>query len=116
MNEELQNKLIECIQKLGDIASEQLPDFAQQIIEYIIWSNTIWMWSSLVILCIVTFFFIYNMRVYFKDKNRSDSACGSFILAMIALVFICGFCISFTQIKKCEMFPKLVLIEYLRGD
>lgn len=117
MNEQLQTKLIEWAEKLGDIASEQLPDFANQIVAYTIWDATIGMYISiaflafpllLTLMCLVMFPFEKG------DERCAAVAIGSFSLlaCVIPALAIHG---NYSKIKKCSVAPKLVVLEKIHG-
>jgi predicted membrane channel-forming protein YqfA (hemolysin III family) len=116
MSEELQAKLMAWIENLGNIASEQLPDFAQQIVAYTMWNSYIWMWFGIIGLILFGFLFVLFTTVCIIDKKeREDLSKIMFWIAVFALI-PCSICISnYSKIKKCEVAPKLIIIDYIRN-
>lgn len=117
MNEELQKKLIEWTEKIGDIAVEQIPDFAQQIINYEIWSATIWMYTCIGILSILGVLFLLSVVLCCFEDSRERETLGCFIGFIFMGCIIPTYIIfhNYSQIKKCEVAPKLVIIDYIKG-
>lgn len=117
--QELQKKLIEWAEKIGDIASEQLPDFAEQIIAYEMWSSSIWMNVGIGLLCFFGFLFFICLIFAIVDRHNGDTLdeLGAFMLILILIsIPPCGLiCTKYSKLKKCEVAPKLVIIDYLRG-
>ena len=116
MNEDLQKKLIEWVEKLGDIASEQLPDFAQQIIAYTIWNANIWMWVGIAFLIFLGFLFFIPMLIFIFDKDeREITGTCMFWIVLFSIILLFVIFSHYSTIKKCEVAPKLVLIDFIRN-
>lgn len=117
MNDELQKKLIQWAEKIGDIASEQLPDFAMQIVAYKIWVSYIWMTIGFSLAAVLGFIVvILILFLCFSDAKERDDLCGCIAIFLFAACFplaVGGY--NYTQVIKCEVAPKLVIIDYIRG-
>ncbi len=127
MNDHLQAKLIEWAEKLGDIATEQLPDFAMQIVAFKAWNATIGLWFSGVLAVIffvimITSFIIECLRpgVICKDRygiceGNTSPKIKMFLCSFVLFIFLIISAFNdYVLIKKCEVAPKLVVIDYIR--
>lgn len=117
MNDNLQQKLIEWAEKIGDIASEQLPEFASQIVAYTAWTASIWMYVGMAFSSVLILFLIicFVSLIHSKGQEREAAVfCGGLALMLLTLP-VGVIAHHYVIIKKCELAPKLVVIEKLRG-
>ena len=126
MNEELKDRLVSYLDKLenvvektGDFASEQIPDVAQQYINWIIAENTIYavMWLTMSIGT------AYFARFFYKKLNEHGKVDASYqgseyIPVVLSSIFIFALClpcfINYSlHATKAIVAPKVVIVEKL---
>lgn len=116
---DLQQKLLEWAQSIVDIASEEIPQFAHEIIAYKTWSAEIWFYGALtgLVLCVLLFAlflitFITCDKNHYTSENHG-SACVAFFFATAATA---AFTLNtYTDVKKCQVAPRMVLLDHVRG-
>lgn len=117
MNSELKQKLIQWAENLADLASEQIPEFAAQIVAYVALRATVWMWVGILGLAFFAVL-ILLLAVCFWTSPRQDreivGACiGRLMVASLIPIMLIGY--NFVTIKKCELAPKIVVLDYIKS-
>lgn len=115
MKDKILEKLMQWAESLENIASEKLPEFATEIVNWCASYHYI-LFVCFVILSI--FFFILTIVFICEStKNEYDND-GAVVGGLVCLLlFISSIGIStynYIHYYKCVVAPKLVLIEYIR--
>src|SRR4051794_23518857 len=113
--DELQHKLIEWVEHLGDIASEQLPGFAAEIIAYMSWDAYIGIVMGALFFVPLFLIFIALLLACAFGKEREDFAGVCFIFLLLTLIPTLFISSNYCRLKKCEVAPKMVIVDYIRG-
>jgi|SRR5579859_145223 len=117
MKEELQQKLMQWVETLGDVVSEQLPDFAMQIVAYKILVSMVWMCAGISV-CIFLGVVILLLLIALPFDCALDRSETLSCIGCVFLVSIIPFCVAignYVMIKKCEVAPKIVIVDYIRS-
>lgn len=117
MNSELKQKLIEWAESLAHVASEQIPEFASQIVAYAALKATIWMWVGILGFAFLAVLILLLVVCYFVDRHGDReiiTACiGWLMVASLIPIMVIG--CNFVTIKKCELAPKIVVLDYIKS-
>lgn len=107
MNDELQKQLLTWAQNAANIASTEVPELARQYIH--------WQMASSITVGLLCFIFL---AVSLKEGNaavKTHNREEIFILSIfIAVGTFIGFVCSVSDLVKCIVAPKLVLLDLLR--
>lgn len=106
--------LITTIEKGGDFASHQMPEIAQEIITYNLFTYYITI-AALSLLLVIPFMLFRRFKIYIKedpDNRYNDTVFGhAFGAALSLLVILMIMLITVVKIVKIKTAPKLFLIE-----
>lgn len=122
MDERITDKLLEWAQSIENMASAEIPIWASEIIAYTTWNAHIWFYIFLVPAILFSVLFIisscYIMKHHKDCKNSftwdSPQSDVVIIFFLIGVFCIVGSGWTYGQVKKCQVAPRLVLLEYIK--
>lgn len=116
MTPQLQSQLSSILSMLQDsikqgasLASEQLPDIAQQVVTYHLYSSVVFMVVPM-LFCIL-FFFMCGWAVYADEETLAQGFSALSVLSFIAFVILIVF--NLPILLQCLLAPKVFLLEYV---
>lgn len=107
MNDELQKQLLTWAQNAANIASTEVPELARQYIH--------WEMASSSIIGLLCFIFLVGSLKEANAATKTHNREEIFIFSIfIALGTFIGFVCNVSDLVKCIVAPKLVLLDLLR--
>lgn len=110
MKDKLLEQLLDWANSLKDIASEQLPDFANQIV---MWQSYSYFFYFVILMIFSLISFWVFCLLMKDDESKYDGTCVWLLILTIFLSIGSGY--NYCQYKKCEIAPKLVIIDCMRN-
>ncbi len=108
MKEKLLEELVKLIQESKGLLAENLPQIAQDLLNYSAWSSqtAIWVYMGIII------FFQIPWVILIKNKSDTDQFYAYGILDVFILLTCIGcICSNVFEIKRIKMTPKTYVIE-----
>jgi hypothetical protein len=108
MKDELSSKIVEWIENIGNLDSNEVPEFLREVSTYGFYSN-LFLGFILFMLAVALFFFLIFS---FKSIKNSADRFGAIMGISICITFAgYGFCEKTSECIKAKVSPKLYVIE-----
>ena len=116
------NELVKLVKAGTNLAKQELPVVAKEILRFYFWASFIWVVTGLVLILAGLFCHIHAIPAVVETAVRhyhdadNDPSCGWIFGAVIGyLVGVAIVIINMIDIVKIKAAPRLFLLEYLKG-
>lgn len=120
----LVDELVKLIKKGVNLAKDELPVIAKQILAFYFWSSVVWVVVGVVLLLTGVFCHLHALIPvvpdtvrHWRDADNSDGGSWLWILGAV-VTYLAGTLITVSNtidIIKIKVAPRLFLLEYLKG-
>lgn len=116
----LVDELVKIIKKGVNLAKDELPVIATQILDFYFWASFLWVVVGIILLIVGLFCHIHAIPVFIQGARYGfrddDISCmwviGAVISYILGVVFVVT---NLIDIVKIKVAPRLFLLEYLKS-